>query len=184
MPKLKWGGPTASVDDINNVEDKGYKPYMGSMPPAGVYRFRVISLKQGESGSGNSKLVVFLKLDGSWKKEHKKFDGAPVFDHLPMTVAGRVRSLVDGLGVTAQDLLNRSIVDDQGKIVRIGNKKIDDSLTVYVDCQIDSSGDNGPQLKPRFSGYLAVDEDALGDKDDQDDEADDASDDDDDEPPF
>jgi hypothetical protein len=164
VPKVKWGAGAASASEVNEVDtSKNRKPYMGEIPPAGVYRFILKTIKAGESKDGNAKALVFCVLDGTWQPSHNRYDGCPMWDHLPLSVAGRVRSLVDALGITAEDFLEKAVMDENKVITKAGRTSISgEDLYLYIDCERDTSGDK-PQLKPRFSGYLVLDEDEMAD---------------------
>src|ERR1700750_1290841 len=105
MPKAKWGGDL-TADDIDGAErGETRKNYSGPLPPAGMYRFIIQSMKKGESNAGNDKVVIFSTLDGSWKPNHAKFDGAPLWDHLPImkSTLGRVGNFLDSIGAEGKD---------------------------------------------------------------------------------
>jgi hypothetical protein len=163
MPKAKWSNTDLTPDDINNAEQKdGF--YAGPLPPKGVYRFKLRTMKQGVSGSGNDKIVVLSILDGSWKPDHKKFNGCPLFDHMPMgkESAWRSKALCAALGVSANDLLNKTIIDDDGYITKIGNKAIKEGMPLYISVRTEKQEDYDPALKLNGSGYMEA-QDAIGD---------------------
>lgn len=156
MPKAKWGG-NVTADAIDQAET-GYQAYAGELPPRGVYRFRVVKAEQGTSGGGNPKLKVFAILDGTWKKEHAKYDGCPLWDHMPVldSTLFRVKAFCSGVGVTSKEFLTGMIVDEEGLVTKIGSLAFNNEkrpVMVYINVVQDSSGDT-PQLKLNGGGYL------------------------------
>lgn len=178
MPKAKWGAGEnmLTADDINSAEvSESRQRYSGPLPPAGTYRFTLQSLKQGTSNAGNAKVQVFATLDGEWKPNHAKFDGAPVFHHLALSKANasNVRNFLDSIGADAADLLERSIVDDNGYITKLGRVGDPKGLQVYITVQHSKPTDQypDPSLNVAYNGYIMVeddDTDAAPEGDDQD----------------
>lgn len=170
MPKAKWANTDLTVDDIEEVEPDQFKRYTGPSlvgnGPA-VYKVKLGRLKKAESKAGNDKIQFMAFVDGSWRSEVRKYDGAPIFDDIPLTkgAARRVRSFCDALGITARDLLQKTVTNDDGVITKIGNKVIDGkAIYIIVDCEVDRSGDN-PRVRPRFTGYLPLEDGAEADDD-------------------
>lgn len=186
MPKVKWGGDL-TPDDVDSAESRRGDDYAGDVPPSGIYRFKLRWSKKGKSEQNNPKLTSLLVLDGSWKPEHKKYDGCPFWDHMPVTkkTAFRVRQYCDALNITSADFMGKMVIDDEGNVQKIGKLKIaDEDLLVYLKVTREDNDDYGPRLVFGKSGsYLPFKED-----DDEADEADDAEDGDDEdseeEPPF
>lgn len=163
--KAKWAD--LDIDDIESAEGNS-GGYTGEVPPAGLYRFEVAQMKQATSGAGNDKVVVLLKLDGSWKPEkHSKFNGCPVFDHLPVTksAAWRVKALCDALGVTASDFIRNVVVDEEGVITKIGPKVIQGKkVLVYANTRVEpAQGEYDESLRLKGAGYLPKADDAVED---------------------
>jgi hypothetical protein len=182
MPKAKWGG-NLTADDIDGA-DRGEtrKNYSGPLPTAGTYRFVIQSMKQGTSGAGNDKVTIFSTLDGSWKPNHKKYDGCPLWDHLPImdSTKGRVGNFLDAIGATGKDLFG-AIVDDDGKITKLGRVGDPNGLIVYINIKKKpAEGGYDEGIQTGFNAYNPVDDE----DDDSDDSAEDGADDDGDEPPF
>lgn len=185
MPKVKWGGDL-NAEAINSAERRE-GDYAGDIPPKGVYRFKLrFSKKDKAKESGNPKLVTLLVLDGSWKPEHKKYDGCPVWDHMPVTgkTAFRVRAYCDALNITADDFMGKMVIDDEGNIQKIGKLKVaDEDLLVYVSVKPEKSTEYGDRLQ-LAGGYLPFKEDDDEETDSDDDDADADSDGGDDGDPF
>ena len=185
MPKVKWGGDI-DQNAIDEAESRGAE-YTGPIPPSGIYRFKLRWAKQDESGSGNPKLTSLLLLDGSWKPEHKKFDGCPLWDHMPVMgkTAFRVRAFCDALNVTSKDFMNKTVVDDDGMVQKIGSLTIaDQDRLVLVKVKFDKDEEYGERIiLAKGGGYQPFKEDEDEDEADSD-SPDEDDDDDNDETPF
>lgn len=179
MPKVKWGGDL-DQEAIDQAESRRGDDYAGEIPPSGTYRFKLRFSRKGKAESGNPKLLSLLVLDGSWKKEHKQYDGCPVWDHLPVTkkTAFRVRAYCDALNITSADFMGKMVIDDEGNVQKIGKLKIADEDLLVV-CKV--AHENDPEYGARLvfgrsGGYLPFKDEEADDDDDADD-ADDSEDD-------
>jgi hypothetical protein len=187
MPKATWGD--FSADDIEKAEvrENQFTPYNGPLPRAGLYRFTLKVAKKGTSQAGNPKLLLIWELDGSWKPEHKKYDGAPLFDHMPVTKSSafRARAFCDALGMPYKEFQNGIITDEDGKVTKLGRTLGDPAgLQVYANIsRRPAEGDYDESLQIVGTGYLPIDDDDVEDANDGDAAADDDADDD-SEPPF
>jgi hypothetical protein len=124
-----------------------------------VYRFKLIQLKQETSQGGNPKMRSGWELDGSWKPEHGKFNGAPLWDHMPVMsqTAWRVKALCLALGVTARDFYGKTVVDEDGIVTKLGPLVVKDrAIYAYINVRIerDEAGEREDQLKLNGGGYL------------------------------
>lgn len=185
MPKAKWGD--FSSDDIDKAESNSFTPYAGDVPPAGLYRFTVKQMKQGESQACNPKLQVVMELDGSWKPNHKKFDGAPLFDNMPVmkSTAFRVKAFCEAFGITSKQFNTGIITDENGKVTKLSVAGDPNGLQVFVNvARRAANADYPASIVLNGTGYLPVDEEADEDEDDEDQTDDEDEDDEDNEPPF
>lgn len=156
MPKAKWANTDLTADDINNAEERE-GGYAGELPPKGVYRFKLGYIKQDTSKAGNDKLVIMARLDGTWKDaKFKEFGGCPIWDHMPLgkESAFRPKALCSALGVTAADLMNKTIVDESGMITKIGAKAITEGMPLFISVRVDRQDGYDPSLKTNGTGYL------------------------------
>lgn len=162
MPKINWEGADEdallTAEDIDQAED-GRSQYTGDMPPGGVYRFTVARAKFQEFTSGNQGLNVLLRLDGSWKREHKKYDDCPLWHRVVMTkgAASFVKAFCAAIGVSGEDLISRVVVDEDGYVTKIGKVKFDDNLSVYVAVKR-GSYEGEPRLEVAGTGFQLVEE--------------------------
>jgi hypothetical protein len=160
MPKINWAAADEdeelTAEDIENAED-GFETYAGDIPTGGVYRFRWRRGKYTEFGTGNQGLNVLLVMDGSWKKDHAKYNGCPLWDRIVMTksAAGFVKAFAAALGVSANDLLTKVIVDEDGVVTKIGRKVISEDIILYVAVKRGTWNDE-PRLEKAGTGYQVV----------------------------
>lgn len=162
MPKVKWtakeGDDAITAADIDGAEVDG-GVYTGPLPPAGVYRFKLKRSKFEKFGTGNSGFNNRLALDGSWKPEHAKFDGCGLWDRVVLSKAGAafVKAFGVALGVSAVDLINNTVVDDDGYVTAIGKLKlVDREPLLYVNVKRDPDPDYHDRLTKSGTGYIAV----------------------------
>lgn len=169
MPKAKWGEFGAS--DIDNAESRGgFTPYAGPIPPSGLYRFITKQMKVGRSQAGNPKLQTVLELDGTWKDNHKKYEGCPLFDNMPVMKSTdfRVRAFCDAYGITSKEFVTGIITDDDGKVTKLASAGEPAGIEVYINVQKRAATDAYAEgLQLNGTGYLPVDE-VADDADDAD----------------
>lgn len=178
MPKATWGD--FSSNDIDSAEQRGFTPYAGDLPPSGLYRFVVKQMKAGESNAGNPKIQIVMELDGTWKPNHKKFNGCPLFDNMPVmkSTAFRVRAFCEAFGITSKEFQTRVITDEDGKITKLGSAGDPAGLEVFVNVKRSTDPEYGERIQLNGTGYLPVadtdddsdpgDDDSGGDSDDLD----------------
>jgi hypothetical protein len=148
VPKATWSNSDLDAGEIESAESNG--SYDGQLPPRGVYRFKLREMKKEVSKAGNDMIAVTAFLDGSWKPEHKKFDGCPLWERITLSksTAWKPKELCAALGVSANDLLTKTIVDSDGAIQKIGNKVIaGKDVLVYASVRIEKSEGYDDKLK-------------------------------------
>jgi hypothetical protein len=164
MPKITWAAKddeeVLSASDIDDAEDNGFTPYTGDIPPGGVYRFRIRRFKYTEFGSGNQGFNNLFELDGSWKPNHEKYDGCPLWDRVVMTKAAAsfAKAFAAALGVTSEDLVSRVVVDEDNVVTKIGKKTIKEGMPLYIAVKRGSYNDE-PRLETVGTGYQVVEAD-------------------------
>jgi len=170
MPKATWGAgdqalSSADVDNAERTEPR--KRYSGELPMSGTYRWVIQSLKKGESGAGNPKLIVTSTLDGTWMPNHKTYDGCPVWDHIPVmkSTDSRVANFLDAIGATGDDLLNKCIIDENGYVTKLGNLGDPAGILVYITVKrkVTTKQYPNPGIEVDYNGYIQVDDDGGAD---------------------
>lgn len=175
MPKATWGSgdqalSAADIDGADRQEVR--KRYSGELPRSGTYRFAIQSIKKDKSSAGNDKLMITLQLDGSWKPNHKQYDGCPVWDHLPIMpqTKERVANFLDAIGATGKDLMNGTVIDERGYVTKLGSVGDPSGILVYCNVKYVPAGDYSAKLETDFNPYSRVDDDeadsAAGSDDD------------------
>lgn len=169
MPKVTWGSEL-DADAIENAEQR--EQYAGEIPPSGIYRMKIRFMQKTLSSNKNPLLKVLLVLDGSFKPEHKKYDGCPVWEQIPImpSTAFRIRELCDALNVTAKEFMDKTVADDEGYITKIGKLRIaDEDRQVMYKAARDDDPEYGLRLaRPKKgAGFLPFkeDDDEDGDED-------------------
>lgn len=192
MPKVKWEDDL-DTETIDNAGSE-YEVYNGKIPPSGIYRFKLRWSKKGLSEKKKPKLLSMLVIDGSYKAEHKQYDGCPFWDHMPVqkSTAFRVKAFCDALNVTSAEFLNKMVVDDEGYVQKIGKLKVaDQDLLVFLKVSRRAADEEqGFEERLEFGkrgGYLPYkeeEEDEADETADADEDSDSDSDEDDDDTPF
>lgn len=188
MPKAKWGSgdDALTAADIDSAKSSEFTPYTGPIPLSGLYRFVVKQMKQGESDAGNPKLTTILELDGTWKPEHKRYEGCPLFDHMPVikSAAWRVKAFCEAFGISSKEFYNSVLTDEDGRITKLASAGEPAGLEVYINVKhVAAKGDWAEKIQLNGAGYLPVDFDPEDDEAQTGDDTD-AGDDGGDEPPF
>jgi hypothetical protein len=178
MPKVKWGGDI-DADAIEQAENN--QGYNGPLPPSGVYRFSIKFMQRTMSSNNNPMVKILLLLDGKTdplKPEHERYHGCPVWEQIPVmkSTAFRIRELCDALNISAVDFMNKTIVDEDGNIQKIGSLKIaDQDLLVTYKARQENDPEYGERLaRPKKGpGFLPFREDDEDDDKEDDGDADD-----------
>jgi hypothetical protein len=125
VPKATWGGGL-TAQDVDNVDtSRRFTPYDGPRPQDGVYLFTVKRMQKAKSQNGNDQVRMLMELKPR-RAEEQAYAGCPVWDFIPVMKSTdfRVRDLCDALGVTSQDFLGNSIVNEDGMIVKVGKLSV------------------------------------------------------------
>lgn len=188
MPKVDWEGNIGSEDIDEFDRDSQYVPYAGPIPPNGVYAFKLKLLRYSEPAEGQKypKLQVGLELvPREGRPEDKAYvvngqgyfiqDWPPIARH----TAFRYVPLLDALGVTGKDFVNRLYVDEDGNITRIGKWR--NTGDVIIGAGIADDVDDKGNARKKINWYGEIDEDVDEDIEDEEYDDDDLGEDDDDE---
>lgn len=164
MPKkVKWGVTGREVDQ---VEDESFEPYDGPTPPRGVYVGKIKTIKKAESSNGNDMVRLLIIIDGKASGK-PKYDGAPIFDNVPVTeqTMFRVKQLMLGLGGSGKNF-DATVIDDDDNIVKFGTIRPKDMLIRFA-TKTELYGD---ETNAKVARYLPPKEDEpeADDEDDSD----------------
>lgn len=166
MPKVSWEGDV-STDDIDGFDrDAQYTPYSGPIPMNGIYAFKLKVLKYQEPKPGKkwSQLQIGLELvPRANRPEDKVYKGYFIQDWPPIAkhTAFRYVPFLDALEVSATDFINRTIIDEDGNIVKMGKWRNTGDIVILAGIADDTDEKGNPRKKVNFYGVLddEVDED-------------------------
>jgi hypothetical protein len=159
VSKVKWGGDWLdALENESDDEGAGYEPYEGPRPPKGVYLAKV-RMQQSESSNGNDQVIVHFNLVGSWKPEHRRFDGYYWRDYLTFTekTGFRTRPFLKALGVTPREFASQTGADENGTIRQIGKKKFTEEFYLVVGIRPDTKN-NADYEQTRYLRTPSADE--------------------------
>ena len=168
MPKATWGtGDNAlTAGDIDGAErSQQYAVYDGEIPPNGLYRFVLKNAKKGKSSNDNPQLRLIWELDGEWKPKHKKYEGCPLFDYMPVmkSTAFRVAAFCDAVGASSKDFHSGMIVDEDGIVTKLGRLGDPTGILAYINVKKRPATEKySEKLELNGTGYLSL-EDAPDD---------------------
>jgi len=166
MPKATWGAGDKALTaaDIDGAERSEARiRYSGpNIIPSGTYRWVVQYLKKTESSKGNPMIEAMLTLDGTWKRNHAEYEGFPMWDRITVieSTKEKLANFLDGIGATGKDLLQGTIVDEDGRITKLGS--VGDPAGIMVFCTIEKEKPTKeypePRMRPGFNAYIPVNE--------------------------
>jgi hypothetical protein len=163
MPKATWGSGDQALTaaDIDGAERPEVTArYSGPLPPTGMYLFTIQRIRKVKSQNENPMMNVRLALDGSWRSNHKQFDGCPLWDRIPVmdSTKQRVANFLDAIGGTGKDLMTGTIVDEEGYITKLGAVGDPEGIQVLVNVKyVAADGQYGAKLETFFASYLPYD---------------------------
>jgi len=156
VPKVKWGN--FKEDDVINAADTGGDMYEGELPPAGVYVFNAKIVQKVDASTGNPMLKILWLIDGkkSPGENSKKYNGAPFWDNTVVVEQNmwKVKQLCAGLGITAKDFLSGMVVDEDGKVTKIGPLIVEKGIQIKAAVKRKPDKDGNLQLD--FGRYLPI----------------------------
>jgi len=122
MPRVNWG---VSARDIDNFDrDTQYKPYDGPTPTNGVYQFKLKVLKAiAGTRAKNPQLRIGLELvPRKGRTDERQYAGYFLMAFAPISdkTGFRYIPFLDAIGVSGKDFEERTIVDTEGNIKKIG----------------------------------------------------------------
>jgi len=183
LPRARWG---VSSRDVDNFDREGqYAPYTGPTPTSGVYQWK-INVAKYVPGTREKlpSLRVGLELvpRANAERDEKRCKGYFIMAFLPVSekTAFRYVPFLDAIGVSGAEFENRTIVDEEGKIQRIGAWRNDGRTLVLAQLADGLDQNNQPRKEITwFGGLTESPDDGEDEFDDSDvDYADDVDDDD------
>lgn len=171
MPRARWGIRAADVDNFDR--ETQYAPYTGKIPQNNVYQWTVKVAKFIEGTREKfAQLRVGLELVPR-DRDEKQYKGYFIMCFLPVAekTAFRYVPFLDAIGVTGRDFENRTIVDEEGKIRRIGRWNNDGSTLVLA--QLADGMDQNNNARKEITWFGPLDEETE-DAEESDDEYDDS----------
>lgn len=177
MPIARWGVSSSDVDDFDR--ESQFKPYAGPIPPSNqVYHWVVKVLKYAaRTRTKNPQLRVGLELiprEGADWVDEQKYEGYFLMAFLPVTPKTTFRYVpfLDAIGVTGSEFENRTKVDEDGNITRIGSWRMDGTQIVAAQLR-DGEDENGDPRKEIGMIMEAIEYDDEGDLEEEEEYAED-----------
>jgi hypothetical protein len=158
MPRARWGVTSRDVDSFDR--DNQYAPYTGPTPGNGVYQFK-IKLAKYIPGSREKfpSLRVGLELvpRSGAERDEKRCKGYFIMAFLPVAekTAFRYVPFLDAIGVSGADFENRTIVDEEGNIQRIGGWRQDGKTLILAQLADGQDQHNNPRKEITWFGPLS-----------------------------
>lgn len=171
MPRATWEIKRSDIDNFDR--DAQYKPYTGPIPPSGaVFQWKVKILKYFPGTKDkNPQLRIGLELVPRNDKE-KKYKGYFLMTFRAITPKTQFNYVpfLDAIDVSASDFIDRTQVNSDGDIQRIGRWRNDGEQLVLAQIR-DSEDQNGnPRKDIGWIGELEVmADDELDEEIDEDD---------------
>ena len=165
MPRANWGIGASDVDNFDR--ESQFTPYTGPEPRLGVYQFQVKVLKYAPTdGEKWPQLRIGLELVPR-NKEEAKFKGyfVMLFRAITPKTGGFYVPFLDALGVSGAEFEQRTIVDEEGNIKKIGAWCNDGKQLVMA--QLKDSTDNEGNKRRDISWFGAVEGGAADLEDDE-----------------
>lgn len=173
MPRANWEVTTTDVRNFDR--SKQFTPYRGPLPPAGaVYQWQV---KRAIFAAGTDEKVPQLRLGLELvptSKEERRYKGYYVMTFRTVTANSQFVYVpfLDAIGVSENDFVNKTQIDSEGNIQRIGNWRNKGDQMILGQLIDSDNGKGGTRRDIRWIGPLD-DPDNEDDEDDEDDYIDD-----------
>jgi hypothetical protein len=159
MPKASWGIDSSDVDEFDR--DSQFVPYDGPTPPNGMYWWNINVLKYAARTKDKlPQLRVGLELVGRDNRpDDEPYIGYFITAFLPVSdkTAFRYVPLLDALGVSGREFKERTIVDDNSNITRIGNWR--NSGEQLIAAQLKDGQDANGNSRKEIGVFAAIKED-------------------------
>lgn len=170
MPRVNWRIDRDTIDDFDR--DSQFTPYRGPQPPGGaVYQWRVTENVKSVAGTRDKfpQLRVGLELVPRKGMDESKYKGYYITAFLPISekTAFRYVPFLDAIGVSSSDFIDRTVVDEDGKVTKIGRWR-NDGKTLILGQLRDKADQNGNPSKE--IGWMGSADNEELDDDDSDEE--------------
>lgn len=165
MPIVRWGIDATDVDDFDRSTQ--FTPYRGKTPPNAVYDWEIKRMiYTAATREKNPQLAVSLELVPRDKSE-EKYAGYFITDFIPVMdkTQWRYVPLLDALGISGRDFANKTKVDAEGNILRIGSWSLRECNMVAA--RLKDGKDKVGNPKKEIGGYWEC-VDVEADDDDED----------------
>ncbi len=168
MPRADWG---ISASDARNFDREAqYKPYTGPKPaPRTVFQWQLTVCKFfPKTRAKNAQLRLGLKVVPR-NPDEKRFKGFFVMTFRSVTPKTQFAYVpfLDAIGVSESDFVNRTQIDEEGNIRRIGNWRNDGKQLLMGEFVLSEDQNGAPRNDVGWIGEL---EDAPEDADLEDDD--------------
>lgn len=175
MPRANWGVKASDVDDFDR--DSQFVPYDGPIPQNGMHHWVIKTLKYAAATKEKfAQLRVGLEMVPRAAREDEH-DCAGYFITAFLTITPKTQwkyvPFLDAIGVSGAEFEKRTIVDENGKINRIG--KWHNTGDTMVAAQLKDGEDENGKPKKEIGVFAEITEEVeyLDDLDPDDDEFDD-----------
>lgn len=146
MPKVTWGIGRDVIDDYDR--ESGFKPYTGKIPPNAVYAWKLKTLKYAAgTKTKNPQLRAGLELIPR-DKDEAPYKGYFITKFMPIAETNSFQwvPFLDAIGVSSNEFLKGTLIDDEGNVRKIGNWRMDGKTELLGQLQ-DDTDENGAARK-------------------------------------
>jgi hypothetical protein len=169
VPKADWGIDPGVVDDYDR--ESQYAPYKGPKVPDGVYRFKVRDVKFAAATKKKlPQLRPWLELVPR-SDEERRFKSYTITAFLPVSDRTEFRYVpfLDAIGVTGAEFTGKTVVDEDGKIKKIGKWRNDGETEILAQLRTKPDNEGAMRQEVAWMGPYDPDDDDY-DTDDEDDD--------------
>jgi hypothetical protein len=171
MPRANWEIDASDIDDWDR--ESQYTPYTGTVPPNGVYRWRIkVAKYQAGDRSRKPQLSLGLELVPR-SRDEKVYEGYFAWKNAFPSKKNQFTyaPFCDAIGITGSEFTNKTIVNEDGEISRIGKWRNDGTTTILGLLEDNTWTDSNNNTRTgKAVGWVGVDEgDDLEESDAEDD---------------
>lgn len=156
MPRARWGISAKEIDNFDR--DSQFTPYTGPIPPNGVYQFKLKVLKfVAATREKNAQLRIGFELvPRRGRQEERQFKGYFIMAFLTITDRNQFVYVpfCDAIGVSGSDFTDRTIIDENGDIKKIGRWRNDGKQMLLVQVKDGTDQSGNPRKDVGWIGAL------------------------------